>query len=212
MTRSAAGHDPRDFSADGSERYDAVVATVANPIFEQLLDHDLARSLGAYLERLRTVEYHAALCLVLEVDRQFSPFYWTNIADPSVPFLGLIEQANFLDLEVYGGRRFLYVANYVPDGDPLLDLDADGLLAAYEPSLKRINPGYERSWVKERWMFREPDAQPVVTVGYRDRIPELQTGVEGLLLANTTQVYPQDRGTNYAVRLGREVAAELMSR
>ncbi len=187
-----------------------MIATVANPIFERLLDDGLKESLSAgYLDGLRTVDYHAALCLVLELDRRFSPFYWTNVADPEVPFLGLIEQANFVDPEVYGGRRFLYVANYVPPGDPLLDLDADELLAAYEPALRRMNPEYERSWVRAKWAFREPDAQPIVTLGYRERIPPMETGVPGLLLANTTQVYPEDRGTNYAVRLGLEVAAAL---
>ena len=29
------------------------------------------------------------------------------------------------------------------------------------------------------------------------------------MLANTTQVYPEDRGTNYAVRLGDQAAALL---
>jgi hypothetical protein len=28
--------------------------------------------------------------------------------------------------------------------------------------------------------------------------------------ANTTQIYPEDRGTNYAVRLGNQAAAELL--
>jgi hypothetical protein len=45
-----------------------------------------------------------------------------------------------------------------------------------------------------------------VTVGYRERIPPLETGAPGLFLANTTQVYPEDRGTNYAVRLGEQAA------
>ncbi len=72
-----------------------------------------------------------------------------------------------------------------------------------------MNPAFDRSWVRQRWLFREPDAQPIVTPGYRERMPPLQTGVDGLLLANTTQVYPEDRGTNYAVRLGREAAAAL---
>jgi hypothetical protein len=63
--------------------------------------------------------------------------------------------------------------------------------------------------VKRSWLFREPAAQPVVTVGYRDRIPALQTGVPGLILANTTQVYPEDRGTNYAVRLGDDAARQI---
>jgi hypothetical protein len=51
-----------------------------------------------------------------------------------------------------------------------------------------------------------------VTVGYRSRIPPLQTGVDGLVLANTTQIYPEDRGTNYAVRLGADAADALLGK
>ena len=51
-----------------------------------------------------------------------------------------------------------------------------------------------------------------MTVGYRERIPPLQTGVPRLVLANTTQIYPEDRGTNYAVRLGGDAAEALLSR
>jgi protoporphyrinogen oxidase len=204
------GHDPRTFAADGEEDYDAVLATVPNPIFEQLLDDRLRDGLApGYLDRLRSVEYHAALCLLLELDRRFSPFYWTNVAQEGIPFLGLIEQTNFIDPAEYGGRRFLYVANYVPPGDTLLELDADGLLEAYEPALRRMNPEYDRSWVRARWLFCEPDAQPLATVGYGDRIPSLRTGVPGLVLANTSQIFPEDRGTNYAVRLGHQAASVL---
>jgi protoporphyrinogen oxidase len=205
------GHDPREFEAEEtSERYDAVVATVPNAPFEQLLAPELAANLAVgYLDRLRGIEYHAALCLVLELDRAFSSFYWTNVADRELPFVGLIEQTNFVEPTAYGGRRFLYVANYTAQDDPLLSLSADELLAHYEPGLRRVAPRFDRSWVRERWVFREPDAQPIVTVGYQDRIPSLQTGVPGLVLANTTQVYPQDRGTNYAVELGRRAARLL---
>ncbi len=59
-------------------------------------------------------------------------------------------------------------------------------------------------------MHREPAAQPIVTVGYHRRIPPLQTGVPGLVLANTTQIYPEDRGTNYSVRLGTDAARALL--
>jgi protoporphyrinogen oxidase len=202
------GHDPRRFDIAGApERYDAVIATVPNGVFEQLLDPALAASLDpGYLDRLRSIEYHAALCLLLELDRRFGRFYWTNVGDRELPFVGLIEQTNFVDPSRYGGRRFLYVANYVPHGDPLLDLSADELLDHYEPGLRAVNPTFDRSWVRERWLHREPDAQPVVTARYRERMPPLETGVPGLVLANTTQVYPEDRGTNYAVRLGREAA------
>ena len=163
-----------------------------------------------YGERLRAAEYQTALCLLLEVDRRFSPFYWTNVADAGLPFVGLIEHTNLVDPARYDGRRFLYAANYVAAGDPLLDLDAEGLLAAYSDGLRRVNPGFSREWVRRLWRFAEPAAQPVVTVGYPDRIPPLATGVPGLVLANTTQIYPEDRGTNYSVRLGDQAARTLL--
>jgi protoporphyrinogen oxidase len=206
------GHDPRTYDPEGSaERYDAVVATVPSDVFEELLDDDLRAAIGdAYLGRLRATEYHTALCLLLELDRQFSPFYWTNIADPEVPFVGLVEHTNFIDRERYGGRRFLYVANYLAPGDALLDLTAEELLAAYLPGLQKVNPGFSPDWIRARWLHREPAAQPIVTVGYHTRIPSLQTGVPGLVLANTTQIYPEDRGTNYSVRLGTDAARAIL--
>lgn len=207
------GHDPRAFEPAGeAEPYDAVLATVPSDVFERLLAPKLARDVGEqYLLKVRSVEYHTALCLLLELDRRFSPFYWTNVADTELPFIGLIEHTNLIEPERYAGRRFLYVANYVDPSDPLLQLGPDELLARYEPGLRRVNPSFSRDWVRERWLFREPAAQPIVTVGYRERIPPLRTPVPGLMLANTTQIYPEDRGTNYSVRLGSDAAAALAS-
>jgi protoporphyrinogen oxidase len=193
-----SGHDPRRFEAAGSERYDRVIATVPNDIFAQLTGLPEP-----------PIEYFAALCLLLELDRPFSPYYWTNVADRDMPFVGLIEHTNFIAPERYGGRRFLYVANYLEHGHELLDLDAGELLERYLPGLRRVNPAFDPSWVVNRWLHREPAAQPIVTVGYHERIPPLKTSVPGLVLANTTQVYPEDRGTNYAVRLGDEAAKAI---
>ncbi len=108
----------------------------------------------------RGVEYHTALCLLLELDRRFSPFCWTNIADPELPFVGLVEHTNLVDRRRYAGRRFLYVANYVEPESELLGLDANELLARYAPGLRKVNPEFDPSWVKARWRFCEPAGQP----------------------------------------------------
>jgi protoporphyrinogen oxidase len=202
------GHDPRAFpAAAGGEDYDRVLATVPTDVFAQLLDRGLEAEVGdRYLARAQSIEYFAALCLLLELDRPFSRFYWTNVADRALPFVGLIEHTNFIEPARYGGRRFLYVANYLPHGHELLGFDADALLAHYEPGLRAVNPAFSQDWVKRSWLHSEPAAQPIVTVGYAQRIPPLRTPASGLVLANTTQVYPEDRGTNYAVRLGEQAA------
>jgi protoporphyrinogen oxidase len=207
------GHDPRGFEPGGEpERYDAVIATVPSDIFEQLLDPELHQAVGEdYFAKSNSIEYFSALCIVLELDRQFHPYYWTNVADEDMRFIGLIEQTNLVGPEHYGGRHFLYVANYLPHGHELLSLDKEQVLDVYEPGLRKVNPGFSRDWIKQSWHFREPAAQPVVLPNYRDRMPPYATPVPGLLMANTTQVYPDDRGTNYAVREADEVIAELLS-
>jgi protoporphyrinogen oxidase len=207
------GHDPRGFEASPEpERFDAVIATTPTDIFEQLLDEDLRAAVGDdYMDRVGAIEYYEALVLVLELDRRFHPYYWTNVADDELPFIGVIEHTNLVGSDRYGGRHFLYVANYLPHGHELLGLDMDALLDAYEPGLSKVSAGFSRDWIKRSWRFVEPAAQPVVLRDYPRRMPPYETGVDGLLLANTTQVYPEDRGTNYAVREGEEVAAALLA-
>ncbi|MBA2763625.1 MAG: FAD-dependent oxidoreductase [Thermoleophilaceae bacterium] len=208
------GFDPREFEPAGApERYDGVVAALPSDIFEELLDPALAAEIGAeYLGKLHSIEYFAALCVVLELDREFHPYYWTNVADADLRFIGLIEQTNLVPRERYGGRRFLYIANYLPRDDGLLDLDLDEVMEVYEPGLRKVNPAFSSEWIRNAWLFKDPAAQPVVLPNYRDRMPALQTPARGLMLANTTQVYPDDRGTNYAVEIGERAVRELLDR
>ena len=113
------------------------------------------RARAAYLDRVDGAEYGTAICLLLELDRSFGPYYWTNIADPEIPFIGLIEQGNLVGTERYGGRHFLYVANYVLAGDPLIHLDTDGLLEHTSPPCGSVQPAFDRSWVRDARVYRE---------------------------------------------------------
>jgi protoporphyrinogen oxidase len=208
------GLDPREFerAPEQAETYDAAIATVAGDVFARLCDPALRERLGPdYLTRCETIENRGALCLVLELDRRFSPFYWTNVFDPRCPFIGVIEHTNFVPEDRYGGRRFVYVANYLDNDDPLMSMTMDEVLDAYDDGLRLIQPQWSREWIRNAWLFREPHGQPVVTLGYRERLPSLQTPVPGLVLANIQQVYPEDRGTNYAVRIGGDAARTLGS-
>ena len=74
-----------------------------------------------------------------------------------------------------------------------------------------LNRSFQRSWVRRAWVFREPAGQPIVGVGYRDLIPPRLTPVAGLQLVNTTQIYPQDRGINFAVRDGELAATDVIA-
>ena len=84
-----------------------------------------------------------------------------------------------------------------------IDMIATANLDGY---LTRVNPQFEDSWVKNSWVFRERAAQPIIPLHYSSMIPDHRTPMKNLYLANTTQIYPEDRGTNYSVRLGNDIA------
>ena len=123
-----------------------------------------------------------------------------------MPFLGIIEHTNFIPAEQYGGGHIVYLTNYLTRDDRLYQMSAEELYREYLPHLTRINPAFDESWVKEYHHHKVDAAQPIVPTGYADRIPAHRPPIPGLYLANTTQIYPEDRGPNYSVRMGREVA------
>jgi protoporphyrinogen oxidase len=174
---------------------------------------DITRELVEWPEvddqRLAAWTYRAAVVLLLELRRPFSDTYWTNNGDRSIPFLGLIEHTNLVPAERYPAR-YLYVSNYVHRRDPLMGLSTDELLRAYLPGLMRVSPDFVEDDVMRAWSFREPAAQPVPKVGNRRRIIPFASTRPGLFIANTTQIYPEDRGTNYSVRLGKLAADAIV--
>ena len=147
--------------------------------------------------------------LAITLDRPLSSIYWLTMTDPDCPFVVAVEQTNFMPPSEYGGEHLLYLSNYVDPGDPTTEQTADEVFDRYEPYLKRINPAFDRSWVSEKWLFTDRAGQPVVHARYHETIPPHRTPISGLYLANTTQIYPEDRGQNYSIRMGQRVARLL---
>ncbi len=182
--------------------YDAIIATTPSYVFTRLAP----AMPPEYQSKLETVDYLSAVLMVMVMDRPFTNKYWMNIADPNMPFVALIEHTNLIDKELYGGKHILYISNYPSRDNELYQMSGDELMDLFVPHLQKINPDFERSWVIEYHHHRVDGAQPIVGVNYGAGIPDHRTPVQGLYLANTTQIYPEDRGTNYSVRMGRQVA------
>ena len=181
-------------------------------VFAGLLDDDLAGAIGpAYLARLDAAEYHTALCLLLELDRPvLAVLLDEHRRSRRCRSSGSSStRTSSRPSATTAGASSTWPTTSRP-ATRCSSLDVDGLLDAYLPGLRKVSPEFSTDWIKARWLHREPAAQPIVTVGYHRRIPPLQTGVPGFVLANTTQIYPEDRGTNYSVRLGTDAARSLL--
>ena len=124
--------------------------------------------------------------------------------------MGVIEHTNLIGPEHYGGKHIVYLSNYLGTDHPLYKMEHDKLLEEYLPHLRKINPEFDLSWIETSYHHRIDGAQPIIGTNYSARIPDHRTPFKRLYLANTTQVYPEDRGTNYSVRMGRRVARMLL--
>jgi protoporphyrinogen oxidase len=188
--------------------YDACLATVP-PL---ALAHMAPSLPPVYLAKLVALRHMGAVVLVLSLSRQLSRqgIYWHNLPkEAGFPFLALVEHTNFLPKEHFGGDHIVYCGDYLPPDHEYFHLTKEQLLARFLPSLHRFHPDFNPSWVKDSWLFRSAYAQPIPTVHHSRNIPGIRTPVEGLYFASMSQVYPWDRGMNYAVRLARE-AAQMM--
>ncbi len=190
----------------GLVNYDAVIATTPSYVFVRL-----APPLPAdYHEKLVGVRYLSAVLVILALDRPLTSKYWLNVADRDLPFVGVIEHTNMIDPSLYGGNHIVYLTNYTPRDSDLYARTREELLEEFIPHLRKLNPEFDRSWIREYYHHKVDGAQPIIGVNYGNQIPNHRTPIGNLYLANTTQIYPEDRGTNYSVRMGREVARMVM--
>ena len=200
FTAAVKGDDEQDYE------YDAVIATTPSNVFTRLAP-ELPEDYRAVLESAR---YLSAVLLILVLDRPLTSKYWLNVADRNLPFVGVIEHTNMIDRNLYGGHHIVYLTNYPDRNSDLYRKEPAELLEEFVPYLQCLNPDFSRDWIVEYHHHRVDGAQPIIGVNYGERIPDHRTPFQSLYLANTTQIYPEDRGTNYSVRMGRQVARMVL--
>ena len=192
----------------GGETFDKVLVTTSPRLLAKLFP-ELPK---AYLKGLLELKSMGAVVMVLSLKHRLSElrYYWFNLPkDTGFPFLALVEHTNYVSPDYFGGDHILYAGDYLEPGHEYFSLSQEELLQRFAPAFKRINPKFEMDWVKKAWVFKTDYGQPVPLVNHSKNIPAIETPVEGLYFASMSQVYPWDRGTNFAVEIGRR-AAKLM--
>lgn len=186
-------------------RFDRVLCTVSPELMQRLTPALPA----AYLGQLVRLKSLGAVVLTVALDRKLTKdLYWISLPKrEGIPFLALVEHTNMIDPVHYAGDHLVYLGDYLAADHPYFDLSAEALLDEFTPHLIQFNPAFRREWITGAWVHKAKYAQPVPVSGYLEVIPSLRTPLPGLYFASMSQVYPWDRGTNYAVELGRKVAA-----
>lgn len=189
------------------QEVDAILVTTPAPLFLRFFPD----TPEPYRSQVTATPYQGAVCLILRLDRPLTDTYWMNIADRDVPLTVVVEHTNFVDGAEYDDNHYLYVNKYVDQNHRFTAMADEAVIEEYLSYLKLLNPEFNPSWVQDSWLFRAAAAQPVIKIGHRNNIPDHRTPFPGVYLATMSQIYPEDRGTNYAVALGNRAASLISS-
>jgi len=195
-------------SEKGSESFDQVLVTTSPNLMAKLAP-DLPEN---YLKGLLELKSMGAVVMTLAFNHTLSKegYYWFNVPkDEGYPFLALVEHTNFVSKEHFGGDHIVYAGDYLEVGHEYFSMSDQQLLERFIPAFQKFNPEFKREWVKKIWVSKTNYAQPIPLVNHSRNIPAIRTPIDGLYFASMSQVYPWDRGTNFAVQIGRK-AARLM--
>lgn len=194
---ATSGHKTTHYS------FDAVVSTLTTPILQTVAKDVLPQS---YISKLKRLQYLSALVMILETNEPIlKDSYWLNICTRDIPVMFIGQHTNFIDKKHYGNKHIAYLANYLSPDDPLLKKTDREVFDHYMQSIKTVYPDF-KSKNNNYWIFRAPFAQPIFNKTFLKNKPEFASPTTNFYIANLDMTYPYDRGTNFAVRLGKQVA------
>ena len=183
---------------------DEVISTVPIPVVPGMIP-DLPEVLKA---RYRAIHNIGICCVVLKLSRSVSPHFWTNVEEPGIEIPGIIEFTNLRPV----GPTIVYVPYYMPTSNKKFSWTDEQLVSESMSCLTRLNPLVTRADLVDARVFRLPHAQPVCDVGFLSKLPNVETPIAGLQIADTSFYYPEDRSISESVNLGRKMARQIGKR
>jgi len=209
VVENSSGLEVKTSGPRDAQTFDQVLVTTSPNLLAKL-----APGLpGDYLRGLLELKSMGAVVMTLVLTQKISEqgYYWFNIPKSAgFPFLALVEHTNFLSPDYFSGDHIVYCGDYLEQGHEYFTLSDQALMKRFIPGIQRINPHFQPNWVKQVWVHKTNYAQPVPLVDHSKNIPNIRTPIKGLYFASMSQVYPWDRGTNFAVEIGRR-AARMMT-
>src|SRR5258708_2488575 len=187
--------------------FDKLIVTLPSFFFLKLFP----RLPENYKQKLMPLKGLGAMTLILRLKQPFfkDNTYWLSVCEKHAPITAIVEHTNFMDKQHYNNEHLVYLGNYLPTNHPYFSMNKEQLLKTFDPFLKQINSNYKENLIGTE-VFKVPFAQPIIPINYSTMIPSFETPIKNVYLANMQQVYPWDRGTNYAVELGQKIAKAIL--
>jgi protoporphyrinogen oxidase len=199
-----------EFVRVGNDSFDKAIATIPSGIFGKLIESNKSVS-EKYIAKLNSIDYLGAVVMVFSSEQDIGEYYWNNINDLESPFLVFLNHTKLIDKSNYNEKYVYYIGSYVAHSHKYFEISNEQLELLWFDYLKKIFPDFDVNQIREKHLFKLKNAQHIVDLNYKSKIPDYKTPIKNLFLANFSQIYPEDRGTNYAVREGNKIAELIMS-
>jgi len=193
------------FSDGTSNIFDSCIATTPSHVFAKLVQNN-RQITKTYANQLQSINYLGARLIIFSSDQKLSDYYWHNINDIDLPFLVFINHTKLIEKSKYNNKYIYYIATYVPHDHELFTCDDKQLEKTWFAALATIFPQFDKKQIHEKHFFRFANAQHIVDTSYTSKLPKYKTPLPNVYLSNFSQIYPEDRGTNYAVREGEHIS------
>ena len=190
--------------ADGSEiAADWVICTAPMPLVRELIRNSSFE--GKYKDA--ELQAQGVVNALFFLKRPLENHYWTPVVNSGTGFDGVVEMSALVDKRQYAGHHLAYVMKYCDRNSTFFKMNDRDIIQQWTKDflmLYRDLPLTKQDIVDVR-LFKAPFVEPVYPLGYLEKKPGFQVGDSHLLLANTSQVYPDITSWNASSRLACEV-------
>ncbi|GEM_PF-88611 len=190
---------------DSLDIFDSVIVTTPTHVFAKLIG-DNEEVTKEHKQELKSISYIGALVMVFTSNQEISPYYWHNINDPKIPFLVFLSNTVLAGKETYQEKNVYYVGFYAEHSHHYFSDDDESIMKEWEDGIKKMFPDFDVNKIREKKLFKFKNAQHIVDLDYDKKIPSYESIVKNVYLANFSQIYPDDRGLNYAIQEGNKIA------
>lgn len=155
----------------------------------------------------KNVEYLGTVNIVFSSNQNLSEYYWHNINDTKSPFLVMVQHTNLMGNKNYNGKNIYYLGTYVPQNHKYFECTDKEIEKEFFDYLKKIKPEFDEKQILEKKIVKMKYAQHIVSRKYK--VPSYKVGEKTYQL-NFAQIYPMDRGINFAVKEAKKLVMEIV--
>jgi protoporphyrinogen oxidase len=185
------------------EAFDKVISTVPLPYLPDLMP-DLPPEI---LEKFKAVKNIAVVCVIVKLKKALTQNFWLNVNDSQMDIPGLVEYSNLRPLS----DHIVYVPFYMPAENPKFQESNEVFLLKVKNYLQKINPDLADDDFIAMKASRYRFAQPICQPEFLKNLPPFELPIKGLMAADTSYYYPQDRGISESIEFGRMMAQTAIS-